>query len=172
MKDNKKRSIKDLLKGINKPQENIPSRASQIISRIHARQRDEEELSEKYHNLAFEIQIHLLEKVSEIDWQEAGFTSQEEQLKFYIKNYKDDQDEDDESEHKNEKNPPFHNFKKMDIAANAMGLYLNIMQEIEFENDPKVLKAFFAERLGQVLEAIPDKIASAIDCNIKGLDLD
>jgi hypothetical protein len=64
----------------------------------------------------------------------------------------------------------FHKFKIVGVAVNAMGLYRNIIEEIEFENDPKVLKAYFAERLGQVLEAIPDGIASAIDCNIKGLE--
>jgi hypothetical protein len=64
----------------------------------------------------------------------------------------------------------FHKFKIVGVAVNAMGLYRNIMEEIEFENDPKVLKIFFAERLGQILEAIPDGIASAIDCNIKGLE--
>ena len=67
-------------------------------------------------------------------------------------------------------NTPFHNFEQVDVAVNAMGLYRSIMEEIEHENNPKVLKAFFAERLGQILEAIPDSIASAIDCNIKGLD--
>jgi len=64
----------------------------------------------------------------------------------------------------------FHNFEKMDIAVNSMGLYRSIMEEVEHENDPKVLKAFFSERLGQVLEAIPDGIASAIDSHIKGLE--
>ncbi len=51
-----------------------------------------------------------------------------------------------------------------------MGLYRSIMEEIEHERDPTVLKEFFSERLGQILEAIPDGIASAIDCNIKGLN--
>lgn len=67
-------------------------------------------------------------------------------------------------------NLPFHEFERIDVAVNSMGLYKSILEEIELENDPKVLKAFFAERLGQILEAIPDSIASAIDCSIKGLD--
>jgi hypothetical protein len=64
---------------------------------------------------------------------------------------------------------PFHEFEMMDISVNSMGLHRSIMEEIEFENDPKVLKAFFAERLGQVLEAVPDFLAHTIDFNIKGL---
>jgi hypothetical protein len=58
----------------------------------------------------------------------------------------------------------------MSVAVNSMGLYRSIMEEIEHERDPTVLKEFFSERLGQILEAIPDGIASAIDCNIKGLN--
>lgn len=76
----------------------------------------------------------------------------------------------EEHENMKKENPPFHNFEQMHVAINSMGLYRSIMEEIEHENDPRVLKAYFAERLGQVLEAIPDSIASAIDCNIKGLD--
>ena len=57
----------------------------------------------------------------------------------------------------------------MDISVNSMGLHRSIMEEIEFENDPEVLKEFFAERLGQVLEAVPDFLAHSIDFRIKGL---
>jgi hypothetical protein len=63
----------------------------------------------------------------------------------------------------------FHNFEKMGICMNSMGLYRSIMEEIEFENDPKVLKAFFSERLGQILEEVPDKIASTMLFKINGL---
>ena len=64
---------------------------------------------------------------------------------------------------------PFHEFEMMDISVNSIGLHRSIMEEIEFEKDPKVLKAFFAERLGQVLEAVPDFLAHSIDFRIKGL---
>ena len=79
----------------------------------------------------------------------------------------------EEQEHKRlleekEKNQ-FHNFEKMGICMNSMGLYRSIMEEIEFENDPRVLKAFFSERLGQILEEVPDKIASTMLFKINGL---
>jgi hypothetical protein len=76
----------------------------------------------------------------------------------------------EEQENMKINNPSFHNFEQINVAVNSMGLYRSIMEEIEHEKDPKVLKVFFAERLGQILEAIPDSIASAIDCNIKGLN--
>lgn len=75
----------------------------------------------------------------------------------------------EEQENMKMNNPTFHNFEQINVAVNSMGLYRSIMEEIEHEKDPKVLKAFFSERLGQILEVIPDSIASAIDCNIKGL---
>jgi hypothetical protein len=82
---------------------------------------------------------------------------------------KDFQEWIEEQENMKKNNPPFHNFEQIDISVNSMGLHRSIMEEIEFENDPKVLKAFFAERLGQVLEAVPDFLAQSIDFNIKGL---
>ena len=66
--------------------------------------------------------------------------------------------------------PEFHNFEEVHMVVTSMGLYREIMEEIEHENDPKVLKAFFADRLGVILEGVPDGMASAIDCRIKGIE--
>jgi hypothetical protein len=64
----------------------------------------------------------------------------------------------------------FHKFEQLLPAVNAMGLYNEIVSEFEFENDPVKLKSLFRERLSQVLEAIPDSMASSISCEIKGID--
>jgi hypothetical protein len=164
MKDNNKKRLQDILKNIDHPNDGIAtSRASKIISMIRARKQEEDNLSEKFYNLPETVQISLLDMISEIDWQESGYSSREAQISAYIDNYNN-------SNNNEKENPPFHDFKKIDVAVNSMGLYLNIMSEIEFENDPKVLKAYFAEQLGKILEAVPDGIASSIDCNIKGLE--
>jgi len=74
-----------------------------------------------------------------------------------------------EEDHEDE-GPYFHNFEEVHMVVTSMGLYREIMEEIEHENDPKVLKAFFADRLGVILEGVPDGMASAIDCRIKGIE--
>jgi hypothetical protein len=63
----------------------------------------------------------------------------------------------------------FHSFEELRPAMNALGLYRDIMEEIEFEDDPKVLKALIAERIGQILETVDDVDAYSISKKIKGI---
>lgn len=65
---------------------------------------------------------------------------------------------------------PFHDFKVLKPAMNALGLYRDIMEEVEFEKDVVKLKSIFSERIQQILESIDDPTANQISCKIKGIE--
>jgi hypothetical protein len=67
-------------------------------------------------------------------------------------------------------NEPFHDFKVLRPAMNALGLYRDIMEEVEFEKDVVKLKSIFSERIQQILESIDDTTANQISCKIKGVE--
>jgi hypothetical protein len=96
--------------------------------------------------------------------------AQREEENEMDKNFQIWLEEQENKKFQTEEEKHFHNFEEMDIALNSMDLHRSIMEEIEFENDPKILKDFFSERLGQVLEVVPDGIAASIDSRIKGLE--
>lgn len=129
---------------------NKKSRASEIIRMIRERQKDsnkekeepkQQEIPQSVREIMLEYRIHELEQL--ISNADPGPTD-EDKL--------------------------FHSFKELRPAMNSMGLYREIMEEIEFETDPKILKTFFADILQQILETIDDTDAFCISKKIKGIE--
>jgi len=63
----------------------------------------------------------------------------------------------------------FHEFEKLEAATNAMGLYLQIIEDVRYEKDPEKIREHFEYMLQMILEDVPDDMASYISDKIWGL---
>jgi len=165
MKNNNKKPNEHFKKSDIPDSENSKSRIIDIIAMIREKKYDIDTMRERFNDLSEASQLEISEILNrDIEWSEYGFESRQEQVEHWISKF-----EIKESRQENN-NPPFHVFEEIEVAVNAMGLYRSIIGELEFEKDPKKLKDLFSERLGQVLESIPDSMASAISNRIHGFE--
>jgi len=71
--------------------------------------------------------------------------------------------------HAKEQQASFHDFKELEPATNAMGLYLQIIEDIQGEKDPEKIRGHFEYMLQMILEDVPDDMATYISDKIWGL---
>ena len=81
---------------------------------------------------------------------------------------------------RNKSNPPeplydgseddFQDWRSMKVSSNAIGLWREIVEEIQFEDDPIAIKKYYKERLMDCLEFTDDATARYISAKIKGLE--
>lgn len=65
----------------------------------------------------------------------------------------------------------FHHFKEIEHAANAFGLYKEIVNTYKDETDAARIKEIFEENLIIILERMPDQVARDVSAKLNGIIL-